>query len=460
MKDISDFFAHEGDYGDIDISAAAERLSQAVRCVTVNDGLDYSGFDKLQALIRDSFPRLMAASDFELIGHSLLITLPGADPALRPALFMSHQDVVPVVEGTEKDWSWPPFSGTIDGGYIWGRGTLDIKQQVMGVLEAAEYLLAHGKRFGRTVYFAFGEDEETYNLGAKAISDTLKARGVTLEFVLDEGGGMIKTGESWGAPDIFVSEIAVMEKGYADLELSVKSAGGHSSRPFGGSSLGRLSQAIADITRSPFPAELSPVLRSSFLALEPYITQEPLRSLVLDMDKDPEALAQYCMTVPQLFPQVTTTIAPTVIRGSSSACNVLPQNMEAVINFRIAQSHTAAEVMEHCAAAVSDSGLSLRFLQSNDPSAQADTQGFGYAVLTRAMCRYFDGVVFVPAMTVGATDARRYEQICACCLRFSPFMANAEDAERGVHGTDERISLRAYVQGIRALIHMMELSCM
>jgi len=68
---------------------------------------------------------------------------------------MSHQDVVPVVEGTEQDWTHPAFSGDIADGYIWGRGTLDIKEQVFGVLEAAEYLLAHetmtGEEFERMV---------------------------------------------------------------------------------------------------------------------------------------------------------------------------------------------------------------------------------------------------------------------------------------------------------------------
>ena len=156
MRDILDFFAHEDDFPDLDSAGAAERLSRAVQCRTVNYAdhslTDFGEFDKLHALIRDSYPHVMAAGTFEVIGHhSLLITLPGSDPALRPCLFMSHQDVVPVVEGTEDDWTHPAFSGAIAGGYIWGRGTLDIKNQVFGCLEAAEYLLSHGKTFARTV---------------------------------------------------------------------------------------------------------------------------------------------------------------------------------------------------------------------------------------------------------------------------------------------------------------------
>ena len=463
MKDILDFFAHEDDFPDLDSAGAAERLSRAVQCRTVNYAdhslTDFGEFDKLHALIRDSYPHVMAAGTFEVIGHhSLLITLPGSDPALRPCLFMSHQDVVPVVEGTEDDWTHPAFSGAIAGGYIWGRGTLDIKNQVFGCLEAAEYLLSHGKTFARTVYLSFGDDEETLNLGARALAETLQSRGVTLEFVLDEGGGKIENGAPYGAPDTYLSPVDLMEKGYADLELSVKSRGGHSSRPFGGTSLGHLSQAIARIVESPFPVKLTPVMVGAFRALAPYITEEPLKSLAEDVEGNAGAIAAICAQRRELFPFVTTTIAPTVIRGSSAACNVMPQDMSAVVNFRIAEGETVEELLAHVRAAIGDETVSLRFLQANDPSATARTDGYGYAKLTEAMGRYFRDVVFVPSLTAGATDAHHYEIICDTCLRCSPFMAPPEDVARGVHGTDERISLRSYAQGIRVLIHLMDIA--
>ena len=456
MTDVTSFFANENEYADIDAEGAAARLSSAIRCYTVNDRHDYAGFDALQAHMRASYPHIMAEGSFELVGHSVLITLPGRDPSLRPALFMSHQDVVPVVKGTESDWTHGAFSGDIADGYIWGRGTLDIKEMVFGILEAGEYLLAHGEKFRRTVYFAFGEDEETFNTGAQAISDLLKSRGVTLEFVLDEGGGKIHPGSAFGAPNVNVSEINLMEKGYADLRLRAYSVGGHSSRPFGGTSLARLSCAIASIVSSPFPAECSPVLRKTFETLAPYISEEPVASFVSSGDW--QGLADYCLTVPELFPLVTTTIAPTMINGGSQACNVMPQNMEAVVNFRIGCGHTAKAVFEHCRALV-EPDIDMDFLQANDPSAVANTDSFGYESLCRVMGHYFSGVVFIPTLTVGGTDAHCYEQICDVCLRCSPFVGNIEDVETGVHGTNERISVRAYIHGIRVLIGMMKNTC-
>ena len=431
QKKVTDFFALEGNYPDLDGEGAAARLSAAIRCKTINyfdhSRTDYTEFDKLHAHIKASYPNIMRVGTFERIGHhAVLITIPGSDASLRPCLYMSHQDVVPVVEGTEQDWTHPAFSGDIADGYIWGRGTLDIKEQVFGVLEAAEYLLARGKSFARTAYLAFGDDEETINLGALAIAEHLKAQGVTLEFVLDEGGCKIEPGTAFGAPETSIVSVQLMEKGYADLELSVHSIGGHSSRPYGGTSLARLSGAIADITRAPFAVRLN------------------------------SAIAACCMGSPDLFPFVTTTIAPTMIRGGSAACNVMPQDMTAVINFRLADGDTVESVMAHCREAVQDKGVEMRFLQANDPSAIAKRDGYGYRRVVESMQRYFPDVVFIPSMTVGATDAHRYEEICDTCLRCSPFMTEPAEAASGVHGTNERLLVRSYLQGIRVLIDLME----
>ncbi len=461
MRSIDTFFDCESDYPDLDGQGAAERLSRAIQCKTINCAdhslTDYGPFDQLHALIRSGYPHVMAAGTMEVLGQrSLLITLPGSDPGLRPCLFMSHQDVVPVVEGTEENWTYPAFSGAIAQGYIWGRGTLDIKNQVFGCLEAAEYLLSHGQRLRRTVYLAFGDDEETLNLGAKTIAETLQSRGIQLEFVLDEGSCTIESGDAYGAPGTYIAPVELMEKGYADLELTVRSPGGHSSRPFGGTSLGRISQAIARIVEHPFSVRLTPVMAGAFRAIAPYVTEEPLKTLVQDVDQNADAIAQYCYETRALFPFVTTTIAPTVIRGSSAACNVMPQDMSAVVNFRIAEGETAEQVLSHVRQAVADESVELRFLQANDPSATARSDGYGYARLVETMRRYFRDVVFLPSLTAGATDAHCYEIVCDTCLRYSPFLASPEDAARGVHGTDERISVRAYTQGIRALIRLME----
>ena len=225
---------------------------------------------------------------------------------------------------------------------------------------------------------------------------------------------------------------------------------------YGGTSLAHLACAIADIVRSPFPVRLNPAMMGTFETLAPHITADPLRTLTRDVRANADAIAAYCYQSPALFPFVTTTIAPTVIQGSSRACNVMPQDMQAVINFRLADGDTVESVMEHCRAAVQDPTVELRYQQANDPSATARRDGYGYRTVVDSMQRYYPDVVFVPSMTVGANDAHQYEQICDTCLRCSPFMAEPEEAASGVHGTNERILVRAYLQGIRVLIDLME----
>lgn len=463
MGGVYDYFAGEDRYPELDAAGAVSRLSEAVRCRTVNNPCinDFAEFEKLQDIMRSSYPAVMSVGSFELIGHAVLITIPGTDPALRPSLYMSHQDVVPVVRGTEDNWTHGAFSGDIAEDSIWGRGTLDIKQMVFGILEAVEALLRKGTRFRRTAYLAFGDDEETLNLGALGIAETLRERGVRLEYVLDEGGGLIEDGGVFGAPGVPVTQIDLMEKGYADLELTVESAGGHSSRPWGGSSLEHLARAITAIADRPFPPRCPAPLLQTFEALAPYIWEEPLHTLVQDVHTNAEAIAAWCMEQPELFSLVTTTVAPTMIEGGSAACNVLPQNMRAVINFRLNQGESAESLLAHCREAVRaadpDRPVRLRFLQANDPSAIARADGFGYSVLKTALGEFYPQVVAVPSLTAGATDAHQYERICDTCLRCSPFMVEKSLARSGVHGTDEHIPIRSYLQGIRVLMRIMEL---
>ena len=461
MEKIYSFFSHEDDYADLDITAAAARLSRAIQCRTVNYAdrscTDFGEFDKLHELIRREYPHVAARGTMETIGgHALLITLAGSSQGLAPCLLMAHQDVVPVASGTETEWVYPPFSGAIADGYIWGRGALDVKNQVFGCLEAAEYLLSRGAALARTVYLAFGDDEETLRLGAKALAETLRSRGVRLAYVLDEGGGKIQCAADYGAPETYISPVGVMEKGCVDLELFAAGGGGHAARPFGGTSLGKISRAIAGIAYHPFPPRLPPVMAQLFRTLAPYVTKEPLRTLVQDVDGNAREIARWCSGVPSLYPMVSTTAAPTMICGGSEMSNVLPRDMRAVINLRLMEGDTIDSVRRHLAEAVQDPDVSMRFLRADNPSASARTDGFGYASVTASMARYFKDVVLVPSLITGATDARRYEIVCDTCLRCSPFMASAEDVAKGIHGTNEKISLRAYAQGIRVLIHLLQ----
>ena len=107
-----------------------------------------------------------------------------------------------------------------------------------------------------------------------------------------------------------------------------------------------------------------------------------------------------------------------------------------------------------------DPAVRLEFVQSVAPSRPSAIDSYGSGSLRRVLEHYFAPLLFIPVQNRGATDARSYENICRCCLRFGPFLEEEDISAAGIHGTDERISTRAYLQGIRVLIKLMEQTCL
>ncbi len=145
----------------VDGAAVTESMVAAVRARTVSGLLDPSGtaaeFDKLHAHLAARYPLLHAKLQREVIGgHTLLYTWTGKDPKAQPVGLMAHQDVVPIAPGTEALWKKPPFEGVVEGGYVWGRGTLDDKVNLVTQMEAVERLLKDGFQPRRTVYLIAG----------------------------------------------------------------------------------------------------------------------------------------------------------------------------------------------------------------------------------------------------------------------------------------------------------------
>ena len=459
VMSVFERYINEQDYPDLNAEKAVEHLSGAVRINTTSymdtSMIDYSQLDQLHLKLKEWYPAIMEKGDVQKIGYSLLIRIEGSDLSLKPALFMAHQDVVPVVKGTENDWIHGPFSGDVSDGYIWGRGTLDIKNMLIGEMESVEYLLEHGKQFKRTVYLAFGQDEEVQGTGAKAIAAYLKEQGIELEFLLDEGGSL-SSGDVYGT-DIGIMNIGIYEKGYADLKITAESYGGHSSNPFSSTSLGHLAKAIAAIVDHPFENDLPECAKETLRTLQPYMKQEPLRTWAQDISRYENEIIGYYLSRRELNNQIHTTIAPTMITEGSQAGNVMPQKMEAVINFRLAPQDTDASVMEHCRNLAG--GLNCEYIVANEASRQSRFDTPGFEALRDVLKHYFSDIAVVPSVNTGATDARSYEGVCDCCMRFGPFMEESEIRITGVHGTNERISVRAYLQGIRVLIRLIEQTC-
>jgi carboxypeptidase PM20D1 len=431
---------------------AAERLAGSLRFATISHGdagaLDPEAFLGLHAYLREQFPRVHEALDRETVSeYSLLYRWGGSDPALKPILLMGHLDVVPVEPGTEQAWEHDPYGGRIADGYVWGRGALDNKSSVMGTLEAVEMLLAEGFRPARTVYLAYGHDEEVGGTaGAREIAGLLKSRGVELEMVLDEGG-VIGEGLLAGlaTPTAF---IGIAEKGFVSVELVARAPGGHSSMPPRQSAVGIVSAAVARLEENPMPARLEGPVRQLFERIGPEL---PLaqRTVIANLWLTRPLMVRKLEGTPTTNAMVRTTAAATVIQGGTKD-NVLPSHARAIVNFRILPGDSVAGVLQHVRATVRDPRVEARVANAfvSEPSAVSSTDSESYRMLERAIRSVAPEAIVTPYLVMGGTDARHYGELSENVYRFLPVRVGPDDMPR-VHGTDERISVEDYGRAVR-----------
>lgn len=443
----------------VDESALARRLAGAIRLPTISHEdrarIDTLSFVELGTYLETQFPRVHQTLTRERVaGHSLLYRWTGADPGAAPLLFLAHLDVVPVEPGTEGQWQQPPFSGAIADGYIWGRGTLDDKASAVAWLEAVEALLASGFAPSRTLYFAFGHDEEVGgHEGAKAIAALLQSRGVEAEFVLDEGGA-ITQGIVAGI-ERPVASIMAAEKGYVSYRLRTRGAGGHSSMPPPQTAVGQLARAVARVQDHPLPARLGPPVTDMLDRLAPEMGLAQ-RVVVANRWLFEPLLLRLLARAPVTQAMTRTTTAPTMLRAGVKD-NVLASEAEAVINFRLLPGDTLAGLEAHLRAVIDDAGVSLERLQGfdNEASPVSPTGTDAFRLLERSVQAVFPDAVVSTGLVVGGTDARHYQAVTRYRYNFLPVLLRPDDLAR-IHGTDERIGIEAYADMVRFYVRLLQ----
>lgn len=442
------------------LGGAVERLSNALTFATIaksGEPFDNEPFVAFLDWLEASFPLTFSRLEVERVSElSLLLTWPGHDPALDPILLMAHYDVVPVEPGTEDEWTHPPFSGALAEGFVWGRGALDNKSGVTGLLEAVEALLAAGFEPQRTVTLAFGHDEEVSGqAGAMRIAARLAERGVRLHWVLDEGGYVITDGLGLDGPAL---AIGTAEKGYLSLRLQARAPGGHSSSPPERTAVGMLATAIERIQSDPFETRLQPPVSESTAIIgsrRGFVT----RMLVTNQWLFGPLLRADLAGQPATRATVRTTIAPTMISGGAKD-NVLPQRAEAVINFRVLQGDSVESVTERVRGHVDDLPIEIEpwgsFIEV-EPSPVTPTDSGLYRTLAALGAATWPQAVSFPNLLAGGTDSRHYQALTDQVIRFMPLAVSYQQVE-GVHGTDERLGVESYLEGIRFYASLIKLA--
>lgn len=444
---------------DLDAAWLADRLAQALRIPTVSQAeagaADAAAFAQFHATLAALFPRVHAELDVERIGAwSLLYRWPGSDAAALPALLAAHMDVVPVEPGTEARWTHAPFAGVIADGYVWGRGALDDKSNLMAQLEAAERLLAQGLRPRRTLYFAYGHDEEIGGeQGAALIAGELQRRGVRLAFTLDEGSAITR-GIIAGV-DRPVAAIMSGEKGYASFRLTARASGGHSSTPTADAAIPRLARALARLDDAPLPPRLTPPVARMLDRVAPEMPYGA-RLLIANRDMLEPLLLQALARSSITNALIRTTQAMTVLRAGIKD-NVLPAEAYALINYRLLPGDRIEAVQRHIVEHVDDDGIAVTLEDSfgNEAPPLSDPDAPAFGLIAKTVNEVFPEALVSSGIILATTDNRHYAAVRDQAYYFAPFLYTPDEQSR-IHGSDERIAVEGYADMVRFYLRLLE----
>lgn len=429
-------------------------LSQAIQCKTVSndnpDAVDWDEFKKFHKFLEEAYPLVHKTMSKEVISNASLIYIwKGKNPELRPMALLSHQDVVPVEEGTENDWKHDPFEGYNDGEFIWGRGAVDMKNHLICVMEACETLIEEGFEPERDVYLCFGHNEEVVcseDPGAERIVEVLKERGIRFDSLVDEGGAVL-TVDIKGIIDTYIVGIGMAEKGYCDYKITVKDKGGHTSQSPAHNGLGKLANVIKDLEGHQCDVRWLPFM-DNFLETIGRTAKLPGRMVMCNYKLLKPLIKEIMKMIPASACLLRTVTGVSMCEGSP-APNVLPQRASVTVNFRPIFGESLADVEKHIRKVVRYKDIDVELLRGKEPSRFSPVGSDAYNAID-AICTsmYNDKTVATtPYLVMGGTDAYFYEEICDNVLRFAPFKFSVEILQT-THGTNERCPVKVLDDGV------------
>ena len=420
----------------------AEELASLIRLETVSNEKqkDLSKFHAFHELLKSTFPALFGAAEYCERNGSFYLRWKGSEE-LPPIMLMNHHDVVEA----SGDWKYPPFSGTVADGKVWGRGTLDTKGGLWSMLRAANELAEEGFTPKRDIYFTSTCNEECSGAGALSIANELKEKGIRFAAVLDEGGMIIKEPIP-GAEGEFAM-IGVGEKGCADIKFIARSNGGHASTPEKNTPLVRLGKFMAAVeSKQLFEAKISPTVEKMFSGISEHMTGY-MKLILGNSRKFAPVLAKILPSVsPAAGAMVQTTIAFTMAGGSEGA-NVLPNEAWVVGNMRYSHHQGGKASIKAITDLAKKYGIETVVLDPGTESPITDYNADPFKLTEKAVKTIFPNVCALPYIMNGASDSSYMSVICDNCLRFTPFTIDNEQLD-SIHASNENIAVSALPKAV------------
>lgn len=418
------------------IDIYSQKLARMVQKETISNREDTSieKFLEFHKLLEELFPKVFAACEKVEIDGNLLLKWKGKSSE-KPILLMSHMDVVEA----NGEWKYPPFSGEIAEGKLWGRGSADTKCSLMAFYQAVEEMLEEGYVPECDVYLASSCTEEISGDGAPKLVNWLTEHGVHLFLLCDEGGSIVQ--DPIGGVHGHFAAVGIFEKGYGDVRFIAKSAGGHASAPGKNTPIPRLAKFIARVEKkTPFKVAFSPAVNAMFTRLAPYAESFALRMVMANLWLFRPVLKKVMPAISaQAAAMLQTTIAFTMQSGSVGY-NVLPQEASVCANLRFIPHQGTEESLQILETLAKQYNLEMEVICAGTPSSSLDLDGEGFSITQQALKECFPGVGVLPYVVTGGTDARFYDDICDHCVRFSPVNYGPEQLA-GMHGLNENIEI-------------------
>ena len=438
---------------ELDEKTCISNLQELIRCKTIsynNPELeDEAEFQKLLQKLPALYPNVFAVGKAQMLpDRALLIRLPGKSDA-APTVLMAHYDVVPV---DEEKWDKPPFAAVIEDGILWGRGTLDTKVTVNGILTAANHLLGQGFIPENDIYFAFSGGEEVNGKGAVNIVNYFVENHIQPELVVDEGGAVVEG--AFPGVTTPTAMIGIAEKGMINVQYRCASNGGHASSPKPHTPVGILAAACKKVEEHPFKAHIDgpgammfdTLGRHSSLLYRVIFANMWCFGWIIDL------LGR--LSGGEINALIRTTSAFTQMQGSS-ARNVIPTEAKMVANMRLNPHDSVESALEYLRKVVNDPNVEITALESFEPSPVSQVDCPAWDKVVASVVSTWPGSIVSPYLMVQCADARYYRDLSDHVYRFSAMDLTKEERAT-IHGNNERIRLETIVKAAEFFARLME----
>lgn len=390
----------------------------------------------LQGILeREGIPTKLVGANPQRL--SLIATLKG-NGTKKPILIMGHTDVV----GVQRErWSQDPFGAALIDGFIWGRGTIDDKDKVVGSLMTILELKRRGVKLDRDVIFVAESAEEGGSPdGSYGMQYVIKNNwpDIDAEYCLTEGGNFYSRGGK-----VVYQKVEVTEKVGRGMRLVARGTAGHGSMPREDNAIVHLSAAVAAIGHWQPPMHLTDVTRTYLERLAPVSSPEDAARIkdLFDSSKTAAAQEYFRKNDIEMNSILRTSISPNIIQGGFRS-NVIPSEATATLDIRAIADEDMDKFKEMMTQVINDPAVTIESSRNgfaNAPPPPSSMQTEMFKALEKAQQKFYPGTATLPWMATGATDMRGLRARGVQCYGIGPELPIEDLVAHAMHSDNERI---------------------